>query len=309
MWPAGLSAHDALLTSASGPDSLHLQKKPVTSLVWVDGSVPESVGIEGNVVRQVTQTWVVDDSNVGVDGNNGALEASALESSLSLLDVGFDLRNISRARVDQLVTHRDGVDVIPRTVAGDSVADLGNCGRDLVNVVDAQEQLLVVSLGLQDVFDLVAVDTVQSDELVASQLLKVTLDLGERLAGTGGSVRRVGDTLGSTVEAAVRAGGWGGSGRGGGGRVGGGFSGRWGVGGGLCWSNLKAVVVGRDRNGSWVGVDVFNSTGLGTSIDDDGLGDNHNVSLLMLVVEVADWLGQASGGQSGQGKSLDDRVS
>ncbi|KAH3670883.1 hypothetical protein OGAPHI_000594 [Ogataea philodendri] len=204
--PSGLSTHHSLLTVTGAPDSLHLQQQPVTSSIRVDGSVPVSVGTEGNVVGVLTEVWVGNDGNVGIDGNKGTREARAGKSRLGLADVVLDVRRSSSASVDELVTNGDGVNVVPGTVFLNSVLDLGNTVSNGVDVVDTQEEFLVVTLGLQNVFDLVTVDTVKSDQTVVRELFQVTLDLGQGLTSTGGRVRRVSDTLGATGEVASR--GW-----------------------------------------------------------------------------------------------------
>lgn len=159
------------------------------------------MGVEGDVVGEFTEFWVVEDGDVGVDRNDGTRVTCSGQERLGGGDVFTDLSSGSFAVVDKLVTDGDGENVTPRTVGGDGAGQGLDTGRKLVDVVDTEEQLLAASLCLQDVFDLATVDTVQSDQGVVGQLSQVGLDGGQILTGTIAVVRRVGDTLGSSREA------------------------------------------------------------------------------------------------------------
>lgn len=183
------------------------------------------MGVEGDVVGEFTEFWVVEDGDVGVDRNDGTRVTCSGQERLGGGDVFTDLSSGSFAVVDKLVTDGDGENVTPRTVGGDGAGQGLDTGRKLVDVVDTEEQLLAASLCLQDVFDLATVDTVQSDQGVVGQLSQVGLDGGQILTGTIAVVRRVGDTLGSSREATGGAVG---------GAVGGGSGGNRSCGSGIC---------------------------------------------------------------------------
>lgn len=169
--PAGFDAHDVLTTGRG--DSLHLLQQPGTSFTTGDGTVPVGVSVEGNVVGVFAQLRVVHDGDVGVDGNDWTGVTCGGQEGFGGRDVLADLGGRGLAVVDKLITDGDGVDIAPGTVGGDSASHGLDALGELVDKEDTEEQLLAVGLGLEDVFDLVTVDTVQSDETVAGQLGQV----------------------------------------------------------------------------------------------------------------------------------------
>ena len=209
--PAGFDAHDVLTTGRG--DSLHLLQQPGTGFTASNGPVPVGVGVEGNVVGVLAEFRVVQDGNVGVDRDDWTRVAGGGQEGFGGGDVLADLGSRGLAVVDKLVTDGDSVDVAPGAVGGDGARHLLDTLGELVDEEDAQEQLLAVGLGLEDVFNLVTVDAVQSDETVVGQLGQVGLDGGQVLAGAVAVVRRVGDTLGGAREAAGAAGARGGGSR------------------------------------------------------------------------------------------------
>lgn len=280
VWPAGLSNHNTL-TATSSRHSLDLLQDPVTGVTGNDVAVEESVCVDGHVVTAATQTWVVDDSNESVNTNNGTIVAGRLQSSSTLVDVALDLAHGGLAGVDQLVTDGDGVDDRPTAVGGNGRGQSANVASNVADVEDTSKDLLAGGKSSQNVRNLVAVHTIESDGGVALELSKVALDLASRLTAAIGVVRRVGDTLGAR-EGAGRGTGRAG-GRSGGSRTGGDRGGSGG--GGSSWSRSS-------------------SGGTGLHGNDDGLD---NVLLLVLVVLV-DGLRKGSGGQSGGDNRLEQHV-
>ena len=198
--PAGFDTHDVLTTGRG--DSLHLLQQPGTGFITGDGTVPVGMGVEGNVVGVFAQLRVVHDGDVGVDGNDRTGVTCGGQEGSGGRDVLADLGSRGLAVVDKLVTDGDGVDIAPGTVGGDGASHGLDALGELVDKEDTEEQLLAIGLGLEDILDLVTVDTVQSEETVVGKLGQVGLDSGQVLTGAVAVVRRVGNTLGGARKAA-----------------------------------------------------------------------------------------------------------
>lgn len=272
---------------------MDLLQDPVTGLVVRDTTVEVGVSVSGNVVGQFTQTWVVDDGNESVYRDDWTGVTSSTQGRSTLGKVTGNLVDGGLTVVDQLVTDGDGVDIVPRTVGRDGSAHGLDTGLDLVDKEDTQEQFLVGLFGLQDVRDLVTVDTVQSDDLELGQPAQVGLNLGQRFTSTGSGVRRVSDTFGTSSEVGLLS--WSSTDRGGGGEGQRGARGGWdsddgggtGVGG-------KGIDINTGGGGWWSLVVTPNG-------DQSGLGDNLDSTFGMFVVNVLDW--RSHGGADGQGSN------
>ena len=109
--------------------------------------------------------------------------------------------------VDKLVTDGDSVDDTP------VVSDGRNQGLEAVlkigDIKDSQKELLSGGKGSLDIFDLRAVNAVDTNDFVVGELCQVRFDFVSGFAAAN-LVGRVYDTLGSAVE---RAGGCRGRGR------------------------------------------------------------------------------------------------
>jgi hypothetical protein len=158
-------------------------------------------------------------------------------------------------------------------VLGDIVSDDLKTRLNVGNIIDTKENLLVRSKGSQNVGDLVTVNTIDSDNLIARELGNISLDLVSGLAGTN-LVRRVDDTLGTTGEATGRARRARGTGRNSGGR--------------------------RSDSGGGGNCSVGNGRGSSSTIstNNDGDSDGGNVLTLVQVVHV-DGLGSSQQGRHG----------
>lgn len=198
--PAGLGDEN-ILTTASRLDTLDLLDEPVTGTRGINVAIEESVGVDGNVVGESTETRVVDDSNESIDGDDGAGVAVSSKSGSGSANVTSNLVNGSSTHVDKLVTNRDGVDNTPSAVSLDSIVNGTTSRLDATHVKDTKEDLLTGSKGSENVRNLVAVNAVDSNHRVAGELGNISLDLISGLASTG-LVGGVHNTLGTTGERA-----------------------------------------------------------------------------------------------------------
>ena len=206
-WPAGLGDHGVLATANRG-DGLHLGKDPRTSVGSSDATVEVWVGVDGSVVGSLAKSWVVLDGDKGVDGDDEARVTGGGEKTAGGGDGRSDGADGSGTRVDKLVSDGDGVEVRPVTVG--SSDDGGDLRGSLGNVVDTGKDLHALWLGSsEDVLDLVAVDTVDTDHVVLAAVnqSKVGGDLGGSLASNVaiGDVSRVWGVR-DTVHARNRSG-------------------------------------------------------------------------------------------------------
>ena len=202
-----------------------LDKRPSTGGQHV--AVEESVAVDSAEIRGLAEARVVLHGSHGVDGDDGTAISCALELRSRGPDRTRDLAYRCGAGVHQFVPDTDGVDDRPIPVqrrfhGGDGV-------RDAVDIEDPEEQLDVLALdGGEDVGDLVAVDAVKADEIVALDDGKVLRDLRGGFAGVvgvvggvgyavaeagaGGGRAAVGATSAIAVAAAAGGGAWGGGG-------------------------------------------------------------------------------------------------
>lgn len=162
--------------------------------------------VDSDVVRGIAKELAVGNhSDESVDSNDGASVAGTVENTSGLVDQTLDVLGSDLALVNDLVTNGDGVESGPVTVGGGGEdVELLREGRGLPDVVNTSEDLQVVLLtDVEDSRDLVAVGTVDTDEVIGvAVVLSVGHDLGEvavdivlRLAVTAVGVRRVDDTI------------------------------------------------------------------------------------------------------------------
>jgi len=192
-WPAGFSDHGVLSTTSAG-NGLHLGENPWTGVGSLDVTVKVWVSVGSGVVGSLAKSWVGLDGNKGVDSDDLASVAGSREKATGGRDGRGDGADGSGTRVDELVTDGDGVEVRPVTVG--SSDDGGDLGSDLGDVVNTGKDLHALGLGdSEDVLDLVAVGTVDTDHVVvaAVNLSKVGGDLCSGLAANvaRGDVSRV----------------------------------------------------------------------------------------------------------------------
>jgi len=286
--PASLGDPDIILATAGAGDLLHRAEEPVTTVLSGDITVEEGVSVDGNVVRDTAQLISVSNhGNSSVDSDDLARVTSGAESSSGSRDDTCDKLGSNNSVVDNLVTNRDGVDSGP-VVLGlvDEIRDLlGVFGT--LNVEETSEDLQVVLLARgENKRDLVAVGTVETDEVVAvtvgrsvgHDLCEIAVDLVLRLAVTAVGVRRVDNTVALRTTAVGgsrrRGGSLGGRGGGAGSRaVGSGRRVGRGLSGGVLGGS-SSLVVDRGKGGGGGGdVDLSRGRG-GLSVGGGGRSNN-----------------------------------
>lgn len=152
----------------------------------VNVAVKEGVSIGSGVVGVLAKGWVLLDGNESVDSDDvdRVGHACSRESSAGSADGCDNGLGGGRARVDKLVTDRDGVNVVPSTVLCVDCADNRlNLRLDCGDVVDASHDLHALGGGGgKDVGDLVAVHTVDTDDIVARESINFGSDVRGSLA-------------------------------------------------------------------------------------------------------------------------------
>lgn len=181
-WPAGLGDDDTLAT-ASLRDALGLVENELTGLLSGAATIEESVAVGSSVVGSLAKRWVGNHCNESVDGDDVSGVTSGLEEATSGANSSNNLVSWG-SLVDKLVTDGDGVNDRPVVLCGldDDVDLVGN----ISNVEHSSEDLCVLALSSgNDVLDLGAVGSVDTEKAVAIELLEVRLHLSRVLATTG----------------------------------------------------------------------------------------------------------------------------
>lgn len=301
-WPASLSNENLLLVATGRGDSLDLLQQPLTSILGLDVTVKESVGIDSKVVRSVTQVRVVDNSNEGVNRDNWTVVASSLQGRLGGVNVLLNLGWVGLTRVNQLVTDRDSVNNVPATVVLDILSQVLDLLLNVGGVKDTKEDLLARRQSSQGVLNLVTVGTVKSDQGVVGQLGNVALHLGSGLTRVVLVVRGVGNTLGTSREV-VGARGGGGRARASAGSRSRGVSGlssrrswhRW-----LLLNRLRGDRLRRGRLGglgvNWSGGLLRGAT---SGSHNDGVVNSDSPLFVLVVLVLLNWLSKSSRGHKG----------
>lgn len=200
-WPAGLGDNNALATACIS-DTLCLVLDEVTSLLSGLATIEESMAVGSGVVGSLAKSRVGDRGNESVNGDHIARVASSLEDTTGSANSGSNLADRGLATVDELIADTDGIDTVPVTLGllDEGVGLLLEQGK----VEDTNEELSVTSS--ENVRHLVAVGTVETNQVVAGDLLEVTLDLLSGLAGVVPVVWRVSDSVAGAAVAATAAG-------------------------------------------------------------------------------------------------------
>ena len=156
--------HDGGLSSRLGGDLVDPALDERAGIGGGDGG-EEGVAVEGAVVRGGAEFDVVVHDAFGVDGDDGALVAGCAEHGADCGYGGDDLRDGRCCVLDGLVEDTDSVDVLPVSV--DLSDELFGVALHVAYVEDAGEDLHGFVLdGGHYVFCLVAVDAIESDDLV-----------------------------------------------------------------------------------------------------------------------------------------------
>lgn len=210
--PAGLE-NKHVLTRADLLKNLNLIVGEFTGLLGADLGVEEGVDVGTDSIdsRAERLALLLPDVN-GLGGGDIAVVARLLEGFLGGADETGQLAHVDLAILDSLVTDDDQGDHIPLSPFAEGLdLLLGTRGTSVVNV-DTNDHLQVVLTGcLADIFETVAVGSVDADmrEALLGDVAHILEHFGLTLAGTIVGVGRVGHT--QDVGGGVARGGAGGS--------------------------------------------------------------------------------------------------
>jgi len=188
-----LTSDQNLLSTTSVLNILGLSLQEVTRGRSGNLSIEEGVAVGSSIIRSLTQNRVSHDGNKSVNRNDWSIVSGGSQKIASAVNSSCDITSTHLTGIDNFITNSNSVNQSP------VASNLGYKLLDLIvttgNVVNTKEELKTILLCRSDTIgNLVAVDTVETEEREALKLGSIRKKARLVLAGAICIVGRVDDS-------------------------------------------------------------------------------------------------------------------